>query len=153
MHTCGAARKSGVANASSPRGSTTTQAANANLSTFRRKRKIFKMAGDSNSAALLMFTNFVLYTSLYVSRRRRRRRFDRRFWIREIFLDRERTGVQNTLIPRLRSFDKEYYFDFLRMSPEKFDELLNKLGPKITRQNTRWRDAIPASDRLAVTLR
>ncbi|XP_023240796.1 uncharacterized protein LOC111639231 isoform X2 [Centruroides sculpturatus] len=85
--------------------------------------------------------------------RRRRRRFDRRFWIREIFLDRERTGVQNTLIPRLRSFDKEYYFDFLRMSPEKFDELLNKLGPKITRQNTRWRDAIPASDRLAVTLR
>ncbi|XP_067123185.1 uncharacterized protein [Centruroides vittatus] len=116
-------------------------------------RKIFKMASDSNAAALLMFTNFVLYTSLYVSRRRRQRRFDRRFWIRDIFLDRERTGVQNTLIPRLRSLDREYYFDFLRMSPEKFDELLNKLGPKISKQNTRWRDSIPASDRLAVTLR
>ena len=39
------------------------------------------------------------------------------------------------------------------MSPERFDHLLRLVGPLITKKNTRFRDAIPAGERLAITLR
>lgn len=42
---------------------------------------------------------------------------------------------------------------FLRMSGETFDELLHKVAPYIEKQDTNWGMAIPAAERLAVTLR
>ena len=39
------------------------------------------------------------------------------------------------------------------MSPERFDHLLRLVGPLITKKNTRFRDAIPAGERLTITLR
>lgn len=39
------------------------------------------------------------------------------------------------------------------MSAEDFEYLLCKIGPKIAKQDTNMRQAIPAKDRLAVTLR
>ena len=40
-----------------------------------------------------------------------------------------------------------------RMSPERFEHLLQLVGPKITKQNTQFRTAISAEERLIVTLR
>ncbi|XP_067122841.1 uncharacterized protein [Centruroides vittatus] len=42
---------------------------------------------------------------------------------------------------------------FLRMPIETFAKLLRLIEPDITKQNTRWRDAISAHDRLCLTLR
>ena len=39
------------------------------------------------------------------------------------------------------------------MSPERFEHLLQLVGPKITKQDTRFRKCIPAGERLALTLR
>lgn len=43
--------------------------------------------------------------------------------------------------------------NFCRMSAEDFEHLLNKIGPNISKRDTNMRQAIPAKDRLAVTLR
>ena len=42
---------------------------------------------------------------------------------------------------------------FLRMSPDVFDELLNLIEEDITRQNTHLRESIPATVKLAATIR
>jgi len=39
------------------------------------------------------------------------------------------------------------------MSPERFEHLLELVGPKISKKDTRFRNAIPAAERLALTLR
>lgn len=43
--------------------------------------------------------------------------------------------------------------NFCRMSSEDFEFLLNEIGPKIAKQDTNMRKAIPIQVRLAVTLR
>ena len=54
---------------------------------------------------------------------------------------------------RVEIIDTSSYRNFLRMDSTSFEELLRKVGPKISLQNTVMRDAIPAGERLAVTLR
>lgn len=43
--------------------------------------------------------------------------------------------------------------NFCRMSFEDFEYLLRKIEPYISKKDTKWRKAIPAKERLAVTLR
>jgi hypothetical protein len=43
--------------------------------------------------------------------------------------------------------------NFCRRSGEDFEYFLNKFGPKIKKQDTNMRQAIPVKERLAVTLR
>ena len=57
-----------------------------------------------------------------------------------------------TLYEELRSDDKKF-FNYFRMSINSFDELLNRLSPLLWKQDTRMRDSISPTERLAVTLR
>ena len=53
-----------------------------------------------------------------------------------------------------RVTDREYFFRYMRMNPERFNHLLSLVQVKIyKRRNTRFRDSIPAAERLAATLR
>ncbi|XP_025264292.1 protein ALP1-like [Camponotus floridanus] len=52
----------------------------------------------------------------------------------------------------MRLTDPEKYFNYLRMSPTTFNELLNIVGPLIEKQNV-VRKSIPARTRLEVTVR
>ncbi|XP_034234424.1 putative nuclease HARBI1 [Thrips palmi] len=60
-------------------------------------------------------------------------------------------GAWFTLIPVLREFDKDEYFKFMRMTPEAFDWLLERVSPLIVKRSNR--PAICPGQRLAVTLR
>ncbi|XP_067133228.1 uncharacterized protein [Centruroides vittatus] len=53
----------------------------------------------------------------------------------------------------MRICDKSGYYMYFRMSPERFDELLSKIGPLITRKNTTYRKSISPAEQLALTLR
>ena len=49
--------------------------------------------------------------------------------------------------------DREAYKNFMRMEPQMFQEILDRVGPRIQRQNTFWRRPLPAGLKLAITLR
>ena len=62
-------------------------------------------------------------------------------------------GAFVTLYEELRRDEKEY-FNYFRVSKDSFDELLNnRLNPLLYKQNTRMRDVISPTERLAVSLR
>ena len=87
------------------------------------------------------------------ARVRRRRR--PRWWVRPWSTQQRRLsfGHWDNLLRELRAEDAESYFNYLRMTPELFEEILHRIEPAISRQNTRWRESIPAGLKLAVTLR
>lgn len=49
--------------------------------------------------------------------------------------------------------DSEYYKNFLRMCASDFEYLLEKVKPKIEKQDTVMRNAITVGERLAITLK
>lgn len=56
-------------------------------------------------------------------------------------------------MPDLRNEDPASFFNFLRMPPAMFDELLARLVPLITKQDTHYRNAIEPGLKLAMTIR
>lgn len=86
----------------------------------------------------------------------------RRFWVRPSLRSKVRYNASD-LIEDLRKDDVnilslEYrcnggFRNFFRMSESEFEYLLQKIGPKICKENTNCRPAIPITERLAVTLR
>ena len=78
----------------------------------------------------------------------------RTIWVRPIFTERRRLlqGASDNLLVEMRLQDPEKYFNYLRMSPTIFNELLNIVGPLITKQKV-VRSPIEARTRLEVTVR
>ncbi|XP_034245708.1 putative nuclease HARBI1 [Thrips palmi] len=80
-----------------------------------------------------------------------KKRKDRRFHVKPILLGRKMYGAWYSLIPEMREFDHEEFFNFMRMTPDSFDWLLDKVSPIITKKSLR--EPICPGERLAVTLR
>ena len=76
----------------------------------------------------------------------------KRRWSKEWYKMRNRF-THEQLLNVLREKEPEDYKNFLRMDPESFDILLNLVRPMIEKQDTNMREAIPASQRLSITLR
>lgn len=91
----------------------------------------------------------------------RKKTKSRRFWVRpslnrnvysgsELLRDLKRDDYG--LVPGQHSIRSSFQ-NFIRMSANDFEELICLIGPKIVKLNTNYRDAIPVTERLAVTLR
>lgn len=109
------------------------------------------------ATALLIFSA----TYLYLKRKRRaatdrsQRKRVRTVWQREWLQKRETEGAYAKLLQELRMGDvgeRKLFYDFLRMPNEDFNHLLQLVKPLIEKSDTRFRKAIPAGERLAVTL-
>ena len=74
-------------------------------------------------------------------------------WVKNWLQRRSYLGCFDTLLKELWSEDEAEYKRFLRMTPQIFDELLELVEEDITKENTRFRDAIPASIKLAITIK
>ena len=66
---------------------------------------------------------------------------------------REAQGLGANLIPELSQTDEGSFRNFMRMEPKVYNELLEMVRPHITKHDTKMRNAIKASDKLAITLR
>lgn len=78
---------------------------------------------------------------------------ERSMWVRPFFGTRENSGFYSVFNEMLRNNDATLYNNFVRMSADDFDFLLNLVAPRITKKDTSFRKAISAGERLAITLR
>ena len=72
--------------------------------------------------------NFEFMALLALKLKRRRRKKKRQYWVRPIFQRRREQGDYYNLLQELRLSDPHCHFQFLRMSKERFDSLLSKVG-------------------------
>ena len=82
-----------------------------------------------------------------------RRKRNREVWVKKWLLRREEFGSYVTLMSEFRSEDAGCFLNFVRMSSDVFDHLLELIRPAIQHQDTHFRRAIPPGLRLAITLR
>ena len=95
--------------------------------------------------------------ALVLRRCRRRQKEDkkqkRRFWVRKIFTEEKKEwGEWENLFRKLANDDREYYYRYLHISPERFELLFNLVGPLIAKQGTNYRKSVAAKKRLVITL-
>lgn len=76
----------------------------------------------------------------------------RRWWVHPILRERDEQHVWRNLTLRMRQDFPQLYFRTFRFSTEHFDTLLTLLRPFISKQDTVFRQAIPAEMRLSITL-
>ncbi|KAK6167936.1 hypothetical protein SNE40_021859 [Patella caerulea] len=106
--------------------------------------------------AFLRHQNDLIDLALYklrAKRIRKRRRQRRTNWIRPWILRRREYGMYDKLLVELRNEDPTSFTNFLRMPPDMFDELLGRVGPRITKQHTWYREPLESGLKIAPTLR
>lgn len=81
-------------------------------------------------------------------------RMKRKFWVRPMFTHEMRLlqGASNNLVVEMQTTDGEKFFNYFRMTPEIFEELLMLVGPLIQKE-TVCRIPISPRARLQLTLR
>ena len=82
-----------------------------------------------------------------------RRRRKRRMWVPPWLLRRPLYGQYEKLMAELTAEDVSGFKNFMRMEPDLFHEVLARVGPRITKQDTFWRRALEPGLKLAITLR
>ena len=85
----------------------------------------------------------------------RRRRRAKRFWVRPwLSADRRlQFGHYDQLMRELRMEDNTSFFNYMRMEPHMFDEILLRVGPRIQKSDTKFRKALEPGLKLAFTIR
>lgn len=76
----------------------------------------------------------------------------KRLWVREWISKRESRGVSALLLKELYLEDPKEFRLCLRLTPQKFESLLEMISPFIHKCNKVLRDAIPARLKLEITL-
>ncbi|KAK8763791.1 hypothetical protein V5799_033603 [Amblyomma americanum] len=74
-------------------------------------------------------------------------------WVQPWLLRRKRQGAYENLMRELALDDGEAYRRWIRMDTSAFEDLLNRIRPRIEKRDTSFREAIQAGERLAITLR
>ncbi len=102
---------------------------------------------------LSLSLSIVAYLGLRRRRQNREIKRPRRWWARPIFRleQRKRQGHHHNLVREMRLKDVESHFNFLRMSPARFDHLLSLVGPQLIK--TSKREPLSPGERLSLTLR
>ncbi len=76
-----------------------------------------------------------------------------REWAKSWLLKREDPKIWSQLYIEVEESDTAKFCNVFRMMPELFNELLDKVKPRIEKEDTRMRLAIPAKLRLMITIR
>ena len=87
-----------------------------------------------------------------IQRLQRRPRRQRRIWVRQWLERRPLYGHHENLLRELHREDPRGFRNYMRISPDLFEEMVERLTPKLKKQDV-LRHALPVGLKLAVTLR
>lgn len=104
---------------------------------------------DSLAAAIIV----VLMCDEDFAEKEEKKKQKRSKCVRPLFAKRDTDGFFAEFDTQLRAQDPALFKNFVRMSADDFDYLVELLRPRIEKQDTSFRKAITVSQRLAVTLR
>lgn len=93
------------------------------------------------------------FVVLSLVQKKKREKRKKRFWQATIFKNRHIYSGSSLLRDLKVEHDYGMFQNFCRMSPEDFKTLLKLVELKIMKSDTNYRRAIPAAERLALTLR
>ena len=82
-----------------------------------------------------------------------RRKTPRKVWVREWLTRRHEFGHYDNLLTELHRHDQKGYKNYLRITPDLFQEMVEKLTPRLQKQSTFMREPLQVGLKLAVTLR
>ena len=108
------------------------------------------MAVD-NLSKVLIYRKSVILKLLAMQSLKQKSQKRKRFWMRRIYLERQQKGEFHLVSREMMLFDHEYFFKCFRMTPSTYEQLLGWLAPLISKESTKMRESIGASERLAVT--
>ena len=77
----------------------------------------------------------------------------RSVWVHELWKQRKLQGHHDNLIKEMRLKDHTTHFNYFRMLPSMFDELLSLVGPSIVRKGSNFQEPLSPSLKIGVTLR
>jgi hypothetical protein len=100
--------------------------------------------GEENS--MFVFLSDAVDHIIIFFRRKRRK------WVHEMNVERKEFGEFHTLMAELRQDEKRFSIYF-RIPSECVDDILILIKEDITKMDTIYREAIPAEERLSITLR
>ena len=75
----------------------------------------------------------------------KKKRKSKRFWVRKLFKERKSAGFFHALTRELEILNREYFFRFLRMSPDRYKQLLSIVDPELQRQRTHLHEPMSPS--------
>ena len=113
-----------------------------------RRKVLLKACVDVSLAAIQIAQSEV--DEVCVPKKRRK---PRSCWTRQWLANRPRFGQYEQLMTELRETDPDGFKAFQRLTPELWNEVYEKVAPRIERQTTVMREPISAGHRLAITLR
>lgn len=82
-----------------------------------------------------------------------RRKKQRKVWVREWLTKRHKFGQYDSLLTELHKEDQRGYKNYLRITPDVFQEMVEKLAPHLQKQSTFMREPLQVGLKLAATLR
>ena len=95
----------------------------------------------------------LLFANYYFNIRALRPSRNRRYWVKPWISRREQLGQYDTLMTERRAEDPEAFINYMRLPMDLYDEVLARITPCITKQDTWWRQALDPGLKFACTMR
>ena len=111
---------------------------------------VFRVVLRQRQAMLLTMYQ---YFKLIRTRKQMKKRRAHRVWVRQWIARRTDHGLYDRLMVELRNEDQRSFKNFMRMPPEMFDEIVQRLTPALRKQTTKFRSPHEPGLKIAVTLR
>ena len=100
---------------------------------------------SSNSSEDEVIASAFLLMAAAIKTKKKRKQKERKkrvVWVKPWLQRRSTHGIFATLVEELRREDLSDYTNYFRMSPSEFDEMFARVENKITKKDTRMREAI-----------
>ena len=82
----------------------------------------------------------------------KKKKYKKCVWVRKVYQERKQKGEFHLLIKDMMLYDHFLFFKYFRMNPTQYEQLLQKIAPRIQKSSEK-REQIGPSERLSVALR